>query len=266
MLIQAFAQISTTRRDILSCLGVLGFAAKRCYVDDIMNDSNRVSGAVSPDVSSSTLVPARLGGRKVVVGVFAVMFSMTALAVVIPSLVLRADAKELDIYGEMPAFTLKDHLGQTMTNEHLRGRVLIADFIFTRCPTVCPVMSMRMHDIQKRTTDVRNDIKLISFSVDPEYDTVEVLAEYAKKHLVDASRWRFLTGDTDMIRSMVSDGFKLALDQMGTLPGGAPNIVHAEHFVLIDRSGRIRGYYDSGDVQRIQRLVRDARRLVIRTK
>lgn len=208
----------------------------------------------------------RFSGGKIVLGVFAMMFSMTLLAIVLPSLVLRSDEQQLDIYGDMPTFELVDHTGAAIGDSQLRDNVVVANFIFTRCPTVCPMMSARMYQVQEQSKDLAGDLKLVSFSVDPEYDTPEILSEYARAHKTDPERWRFVTGDIETIRTMANDGFALAMERRGTDVTGVPDISHAEHFVLLDRSGRIRGYYNSNDAKRVSQMLRDARRLAIRTR
>lgn len=202
-----------------------------------------------------------LRGPMVLAAVFSVMALMTFGAVVLPTLAVGLRQPELEIYGDMPRFTLRDQTGAVVTEDALRGHVIVASFIFTRCPTVCPLMTMKMRRVQDRTTDERDSIKLLSFSVDPTYDTPEVLAEYAKGHGADPARWRFLTGEPEVIRS-IADGLMLALEVRGQLPNGAPDLIHAEHFVLLDPELRIRGFYDSSDARRIERMLRDARRLL----
>lgn len=202
-----------------------------------------------------------LRGPLVLLGVFAVMGTMTVGAVVLPTLALGTGQAPLEVYGTMPAFRLQDQTGAALSDDALTGHVVIASFIFTRCPTVCPLLTMKMRRIQDRTADAGERIKLISFSVDPSHDTPEVLAEYAAGHGADPRRWRFLTGPMDDIRR-ISDGLMLALDIQGQLPNGAPDVVHAEHFVLLDAGLRIRGFYDAGDAKRMERLVHDAHRLL----
>jgi protein SCO1 len=203
-----------------------------------------------------------LRGPLVLMGVLAVLGAMVLGAVVAPSLALRDRPAELEDYGKMPAFRLTDHTGATITDQDLRGRVVVANFIFTRCTTVCPVFTMKMRRVQDRTSDVASELKLISFSVDPEHDTPQVLAEYAATHQADADRWRFITGTFEEVRRVVTDGLAMAMEEMGVQASGAPDIVHAEHFVLFDRAGRIRGYYHSNDATRVEHMLRDARRLI----
>lgn len=202
-----------------------------------------------------------LRGPMVLGAVFSVMALMTFGAVVLPTLAAGLRQPELEVYGTMPGFELRDQTGAVVTEDALRGHVVIASFIFTRCPTVCPLLTMKMRRVQDRTEDAR-DLKLLSFSVDPTHDTPEVLAAYAAGHGADPARWRFLTGDAEAIRRIATDGLMLAMDVRGQLPNGAPDVVHAEHFVLLDTELRIRGYYDTSDARRIERMLRDARRLL----
>ncbi|WP_428261436.1 SCO family protein [Haliangium sp.] len=191
------------------------------------------------------------------------MATMSFGAVILPTMAL-GQPDDLEVYGTMPSFRMTDQTGAEVTETALAGHVVIANFVFTRCPTVCPLLTMKMRRVQDRTSDVPDRIKLVSFSVDPEYDSPEVLAEYAAGHGADPKRWRFLTGDADDARRIATDGLMLALDVQGRLPNGAPDIVHAEHFVLFDQAMQIRGYYDAGDPKRIERMVQDAYRLLKR--
>lgn len=203
-----------------------------------------------------------LRGPVVVLAVIGGIAVLTVAAVIAPTLALREREPELEVYGQVPAFRLEDHTGAAITDQDLRGKVVIANFIFTRCATVCPVMTMKMRRVQERTEDVADELKLISFSVDPEHDTARVLADYAARNGADESRWRFVTGPLAAMKQVVTGGFAVAMDPMGVQPNGAPNVVHAEHFVLIDRAGQIRGYYGSNDANRVERLLRDARKLM----
>lgn len=205
---------------------------------------------------------AALGGPVVVLGVLGLLVSLTIGAVVLPTLSMGRGSPELPVYGTLPGFRLQDQTGTMTTEENLRGRVVVVDFIFTRCPTVCPVLTMKMRRVQDRTADAAGDIKLISFSVDPEHDTPAVLAEYARAHGADPARWRFLTGAGREEIARIAGGLMLAMDQQGSFPDGVPNIVHGEHFVLLDHALQVRGYYNSNDAKRLERMLRDARRLV----
>ena len=172
----------------------------------------------------------------------------------------RTEFETLEVYGKLPEFELVDQKNRKVTRADLAGKVVIANFIFTRCPTICPTFSMKMQRVAKRLKD-EDDIHFVSFSVDPEYDSPEILAEFAAKFKADPERWRFLTGDPETIKATVTDGLAIAMEKQGTLPSGAPDIVHGTHFVLIDGEGLLRGYYNSDTRERIDELVRDARGL-----
>jgi protein SCO1 len=175
--------------------------------------------------------------------------------------VLVAEDDELPVYGELPDFSLTAHTGQEVTSASLHGDVVIANFIFTRCETVCPAFSMKMRRVQERTAGDPSP-RLISFSVDPEHDTPEVLAAYAERFSADPARWHFLTGDPAELRRAVTDGLKVAMEREGDTASGAPNIVHGEHFVLLDQRGQIRGYYSSNEQERIEEMLADAASLL----
>ncbi len=154
----------------------------------------------------------------------------------------------------LPSFSLVDQDDRVVTTTDLRGRVWIASFIFTRCPSVCPRLTTRMAALVKETADVKG-LSFVSISVDPENDTPAVLRVYGERYGADFARWRFLTGDQKTLEATVVQGFKMAL---GRDDAGA--IVHAERFVLVDGEGRIRGYYDAEDAGQ-RDLVEAARRL-----
>jgi len=165
-----------------------------------------------------------------------------------------------DDYGTVPAFALHDQTGGRLDQEWLRGHVTIVDFVFTRCDTICPVLSMKMANLDERTKDLA-DVRLLSFSVDPTYDTPAVLAEYAARYQADPARWRFVTGEYDPVKTLVEGALMTAMDPAGTTESGAPDIKHGGHFLLVDRDLHIRGVYDSNEEARLDALVRDARRL-----
>jgi protein SCO1 len=164
--------------------------------------------------------------------------------------------------GALPDFTFTRQDGQPFGLKQLKGHPFVANFIFTRCPTVCPVFSQKMARLQDDTAKLGTDLKLVSFSVDPAYDTPERLDEYARRYRADFARWNFLTGDYATLKDTIVQGFKVS---MGREPGAAEDdllsIFHGTHFVLVDGTGEIRGYYDSADPEATQRLKDDASRL-----
>ncbi len=168
--------------------------------------------------------------------------------------------RALEFLGQAPSFSLIDQTATRFTTADLLGKVTIINFIFTRCPTVCPIFTRRFQRIIHSLDNVK-PIQFVSISVDPEHDTSTVLADYANEHNADPARWKFLTGDPEAIRLTAEKGLKLVLERSGTLADGTPDIVHATHFVLIDKQGNIRGYYDSGEKARREALILDAKAL-----
>jgi protein SCO1/2 len=182
------------------------------------------------------------------------------LAVALMAVVLRFDvgpsAADLPVLGTVPAFTLTAGDGRPMSADDLRGQVWIADFIFTRCPSQCPMLTANMAKVQKALpADPAGVVRLVSFSVDPAYDTPEVLRAYAERFGADTTRWAFLTGDRQALYTLIREGFHLAV---GEEAGSEGMITHSDRFILVDRDLRIRGYYSGSDTEAQARLVRDA--------
>jgi len=168
----------------------------------------------------------------------------------------------LPILGSMPSFHLTNHNGKAVSSADWAGHVVIANFIFTRCTTVCPVATLKMKRILDSTPD---SVQLLSLSVDPEYDTPRVLRAFRARFKISSSRWQFLTGSFAAIRQVVQQGFKIAMGVSNTDTNtdgeSAPTIIHSSRFVLLDRVGRIRGYFDSNDPARIHALIATANQL-----
>jgi len=202
----------------------------------------------------------RLRGRTLLLLIVALLVAIMVPAVVLPTLVWRKQPPRLDDLGELPAFSLTAQTGARFGRDDLRGKVTIIDFVFTRCDTVCPVLSMKMRRIQEQTFDLGDRIKLVSISVDPGHDTPAVLTEYAKRFEADPTRWVFLTGDDAAVQHTVEDGLMNGYENRGgTTETGAPNIVHSGYFVLLDKDVHIRGFYDSNDAPRVEAMLGHAR-------
>jgi protein SCO1/2 len=164
---------------------------------------------------------------------------------------------DLPVLGDVPAFALTEANGRTITRDQLLGRPWIADFIFTRCAGTCPVMSSSMsglHDDFLSDGDL-SAYRFVSVSVDPDYDTPEVLREYARLVDADPERWFFLTGDFATIHALSQRGFHLGSGQ----DADTNEILHSTKFVLVDRAGKIRGYYDGTVPEEVAQLAKDAR-------
>lgn len=170
-------------------------------------------------------------------------------------------AEALPPLGTVGPFWLTDQDGRTFTEANLDGKVWVAAFMFTRCPTVCPEMVRRMRGIQEQARQRGVPLELVSFSVDPENDTPEVLRAYTAAQGLDTRNWRFLTGDSAVIRATAEQGFKIGVE--GTPRAGAEHfgITHGTHLVLLDERRTIRGYYQSSDAERVSALLDDAARL-----
>ena len=154
-------------------------------------------------------------------------------------------------------FTLTDQQGKPFGTTQLSGHVWIANFIFTSCAGQCPQMTELMKKLQDQIP-VSPGICLVSITVDPERDTPEVLSRFAQEHGADSSRWHFITGDRAEIEHLCKEGFRLSYAE-----GGGPDepITHSSRFILIDRNGTIRGYYDGTDPKSVKQLLQDSQRL-----
>ena len=157
----------------------------------------------------------------------------------------------------LPAFELTDQEGRTFGSEQLRGKVWIANFIFTRCVLTCPVQTSHMAKLQQHLAQSAgwHDMALVSFSVDPEYDSPEVLTEYGTGYGADFSHWRFLTGDRSEIWDLSKNGFKLPVEER-PMEVGLP-LFHAPHLVLVDRQLRIRGFYNGMTDEEFEQISED---------
>ena len=164
-----------------------------------------------------------------------------------------------DIRIALPDFSFTERSGQALSRKDLLGKVWIADFIFTSCAGPCPQMSRHMQSLQTDLADLQS-LRLVSFSVDPERDTPEVLSRYGERYDADPQRWLFLTGPMDRIYDIAIKGFKITVEAARE----SNQIIHDTRFILVDAEGAIRGYYDSASAEDLQRLRQDASELVRR--
>jgi protein SCO1/2 len=162
----------------------------------------------------------------------------------------------LNQYGSVPDFSLTERSGSAVSLAELRGKIWIADFIYTTCTDTCPLQTATLAKLQQEYGG-KLGVQLVSISVDPERDTPEVLTQYAEKYQADARRWYFLTGPRDRIMELIQQGFHLAV--MSAPPDGVATgaIPHSPRFVLVDKQARIRGYYDSREAEALIRLKND---------
>jgi len=165
--------------------------------------------------------------------------------------------RSISSYGSVPEFELTNQDGKNFGSRDLRGKVWIADFIYTTCPGPCPMISNRMAELQEPLK--KTDVHMISFSVDPAKDTPQVLRGYAEKLGAEPGRWDFLTGPQSTIYNLSRNGFKLAVSD-GSEEKGLP--VHSTRMILVDRRGTIRGYYDAIEADAVTKLVADTTHLL----
>jgi protein SCO1 len=154
-----------------------------------------------------------------------------------------AERTERGELGRVPGFSLLDQRGQPVTDATLRGAPWVANFVFTRCPSACPLLTAKFKALQASVK--RADVRFVSISVDPAHDTPQVLAAYAARFGADPARWLFLTGPLAEIEKTVVEGFKIHIGEPAPSDND-PNLIeimHGEHFVLVDAEGVIRGYY-----------------------
>jgi Uncharacterized protein SCO1/SenC/PrrC, involved in biogenesis of respiratory and photosynthetic systems len=151
--------------------------------------------------------------------------------------------------GVVPEFNLTDQTGSSFSSkERLDGRVWVADFIFTNCAGPCPRMSRQMQQVRDQFK-AASDVQFVSFTVDPARDVPEVLADYAKRYQADPAKWSFLTGNPAELQNLCRNAFML-----GNVDG---KLEHSTRFVLVDRHGRIRAFYDTSEADSVQKLIAD---------
>ena len=163
---------------------------------------------------------------------------------------LVANANSLPDYGAVSDFTLIEKSGSNLSLSDFKGKPWIANFMFTSCASLCPMMNLEVSRLQK---SLPSNIKIVSFSVDPERDNPQVLSRYAENYQAEKNRWLFLTGEREVINKVVQSFHVNTIED--------PNF-HSVRLVLMDGNARIRGYYDSTSKEAIHNLVRDAQILI----
>jgi protein SCO1/2 len=211
-------------------------------------------------MSSEAALPAEnvTRGRSMRLAVVVLALSLAATA----ALLARSMRPHppLPMLGHVPAFQLADEHGAAYGDQAMLGHMTVADFIFTRCNSSCPRLTARMAELQGKLASAHSDVRLVSFSVDPENDTPPVLADYAAKSHADLGRWKFVTGPVNDVVRAVQDGFKISAVKVAR---GANDydVTHGDWFVLADAAGNIRGYYPTEEAADFDKLVEDVLRL-----
>jgi protein SCO1/2 len=165
----------------------------------------------------------------------------------------RDGKKEFDtVWHTIPNFTLTNQLGKTVSLSDVGNKVVVVDFFFTHCPSFCPTLTRNMRQLQESFHTNDTLVQFISFTVDPQRDSVPVLKEYADKYGVEHNNWWMLTGSKDTIYTLAERDFKVAAEDSGHM-----NFVHTDRMVLLDQDRLIRGYYNGQDTTDMTRLIND---------
>jgi protein SCO1/2 len=175
-----------------------------------------------------------------------------AILIVVFCAVSCSPKPPLPVYDPVPEFSLIDSHGQVFSSKELVGKVWVADFIYTHCPGPCPRMTSEMHKLQQQMAN-RDDVRLVSFTVDPDRDTPEVLTEFAHRFGGPTPQWFFLTGKPATLHVLARDAFHVG-DLIGVMD-------HSTKFILVDKHARIRGYYSTFDTEGLPKLLEDTQRL-----
>jgi len=156
-------------------------------------------------------------------------------------------------YHAISPFSMINQNGETITEQDYENTVYVADFFFTTCPSICPIMTKNMYALQQKLSPYP-DVKLLSFSVTPEIDSVAQLKRYAIENKVDDKRWNLVTGNKREIYELARKSYLVVKDNGD---GGPHDMIHTENFVLIDAEKRIRGYYDGTKLSSIESIIND---------
>jgi len=164
---------------------------------------------------------------------------------------VNGKSEEDTVYATIPAFSFVNQYGKTITDKDLDGKIYVADFFFTSCPSICPIMQRNMLTVYNEFKADPN-VKILSHTIDPKHDTVAVLKQYADKLGVSGDSWWLLYGKKEDIYDIAEKHYLVAVDEQGN--GG---FIHQGWFVLVDKQKRIRGSYDGTDIKQVNQLVAD---------
>lgn len=190
-------------------------------------------------------------------GIFLLLAACSSNDRKLPILGTRTFNGSDSVYHVIAPFRFVDQDSVFVTNETVAGKIYVADFFFTSCRTICPIMKTQMLRVYEATAGMP-DVLLISHTIDPEWDTVALLHDYAERLGVESRRWHFLTGVKDSIYKIAQTSYYATAMEDRTEPDG---FIHSGAFLLIDRKGRIRGKYDGTREQEVNQLVGDIKRL-----
>lgn len=161
-------------------------------------------------------------------------------------------------YHTIAPFSMTNQNGQPITEKDYDNTIYVADFFFTTCPSICPIMTKNMYALQEKLADLPQ-VKLLSFSVTPQIDSVARLKRYALKNKVDDARWNLVTGSKKEIYQLARKSYLVVKDDGD---GGPYDMIHTENFVLVDKQKRIRGFYDGTQQEAMDAIYKDIKLLL----
>ncbi|RKD13819.1 electron transporter [Pelobium manganitolerans] len=156
-------------------------------------------------------------------------------------------------YQTIPAFSFMNQDSAIINNDSLKNSIYIADFFFTSCPSICPIMSKNMLSVYQKYKG-NNEVRFLSHSIDPKHDSIPVLKKYANKLGVTGTQWSFLLGSRDSIYNIARNGYMNYAQENEKIPGG---VEHSGYFILVDKDKRIRGAYDGTNKEQVENLKTD---------
>ncbi len=185
-----------------------------------------------------------------------------ALAIALTAAGCGERTPAIPVMTSLAPFELVDQGGQPFGSEELRGRVWVASFFFTHCPSVCPTLTSQMANLSRRLAPLGDRVHFVSVTVDPEVDDAETLRAYAARYDADLTRWTFLGGDPEGVRTALRRSFMVAVGaRVDSDDTDAYDILHTARLMLVDAQGRLRGLY-STDAEGLGDLERDVGRLL----
>lgn len=163
------------------------------------------------------------------------------------------------VYPKMIDFTFLNQDSLIKTKKELEGKIWIADFFFTTCPTICPTMTKNMKWLNDQTQDLANQVQFLSFTINPKRDTPSQLKNYKNHYQIQSTNWEFLTGEESFTHELGINHFQIFAGEDASAAGG---YAHSGAFTLIDKEGYVRGVYLGTDLEQVKQLEKDLRKLI----
>lgn len=170
---------------------------------------------------------------------------------------VKKDAKGNVADHTVPGFSFTNQLGETVTIGKWENKIVVVDYFFTRCPSICPKMTNNLKLVQQSFSG-DEEVAITSFTVDPEGDSTAALKKFANRFGIDDANWDLLTGDKMQLYKLARNGFMIVATDGD---GGPDDFIHSEKLVLIDKKKRIRGYYNGTDEKQVKQLIIDIKKL-----